>query len=180
MLIELFIVPIILIATWQIVLLSVMGVILVALIALIIAGRKMQKKQEAAEANIENGAQTYTMLIIDKKIMKLCDAGFPEIVMTQTPKYLRKRKVPVVKAKVGPKVLSLMCDAKIFDQIPVKKEIKGTLNGIYLFRASGLRGPLETPKEKPGFFKRLYLKAQKQVDAANKEAGKDSKKGSKK
>ena len=32
--------------------------------------------------------------------------------------------MPIVKAKVGPKVMSLICDDKIFDSIPVKQEAR--------------------------------------------------------
>lgn len=155
-------------ATWTTVLLIVLGVVIVIFIVLIILGNKMQKRQEQTEANIMNGAQTVSMLIIDKKRMKMKEAGFPDVVLQGTPKYLRGTKVPVVKAKVGPQVHSLMCDPKIFDNIPVKKEVKATINGIYIIKVQGLRGPLEAPAEKVGFFKRLLKKAQKKVDEANK------------
>ncbi|MCR5824337.1 MAG: hypothetical protein K6G60_07910 [Lachnospiraceae bacterium] len=155
-------------ATWSIVLIVVAAVLLAALIALVIIGNRMQKKQEAAEANIMNGAQTVSMLIIDKKKMKITEAGFPDIVVQQTPWYLKHSKVPVVKAKVGPQVHSLMCDAKIFDNVPVKKEVKAVVNGMYIIKVMGLRGPLEAPQEKKGFFKRLLNKAQKETEAAKK------------
>lgn len=77
-------------------------------------------------------AQTVNMLIIDKKKMKLKEANLPSAVLENTPKYLRRTKVPVVKAKVGPRVMTLMCDAKIFDLIPIKKEVKATVSGIYI------------------------------------------------
>ena len=108
----------------------VLGVILVALIILALVGRKLQKKQDAAQANIMAGAQYYSIMVIDKKRMKLSEAGFPQIILDQTPKWLRGRKVPVVKAKVGPKVASLMCDDKVFDKITVKREVKALMNGI--------------------------------------------------
>ena len=89
-----------------------------------------------------------TILVIDKKKMKLKDAGFPAIVLEQTPKYLRGSKVPVVKAKIGPKVMSLMCEPKIFDLIPVKKEVKAVMNGIYIIDVKGMRGGLAEKPEK--------------------------------
>ena len=98
------------------------------------------------------------MLIIDKGRIRLKDAGFPPIVLENTPKYLRRSKVPVVKAKVGPKVLTLMCDAQVYPTIPVKKEVKATVSGIYITGVKGLRGPLETPEKKKGFFARLRNK----------------------
>lgn len=98
------------------------------------------------------------MLIIDKGRVRLRDAGFPPIVVENTPKYLRRSKVPVVKAKVGPKVMTLMCDAQIYPIIPVKKEVKATISGIYITGVKGLRGPLDTPEKKKGFFARLRNK----------------------
>lgn len=75
-------------------------------------------------------------------------AGFPSIVLESTPKYLRRSKVYVVKAKVGPKIMTFMCDDKVFPLIPVKKEVKATVSGIYITAVRGVRGPLEAPKKK--------------------------------
>ncbi len=147
--------------TWQIVLLVVLVVVVAALVALYIFGSKMQKKSETAQADMMAGAQTYSILVIDKKMMKLKEAGFPKIVLDQTPKYLRGSKVPVVKAKIGPKVATLMCDAKIYDLIPVKKEVKAVMNGIYIIDVKGLRTGLDSKPEKQGFFKRLAAKVKK-------------------
>ena len=168
------------IPTWSIVTIIILVILIAAFIALAIAGSKMQKKQQEAEANMMVGAQTVSMLIIDKKKMKLADAGFPDIVLQQTPWYLKRSKVPVVKAKVGPQVHSMMCDAKIFDSIPVKKEVKAVINGIYIISVKGLRGPLEAPEEKQGFFKKLLKKAQKKVDEGNKALEAEKAKNSKK
>lgn len=152
------------------VLLIILGVMLVALIVLGFVGRKMQKKQEASQEQIRAGAQTVSMLIIDKKMMKMRDAGFPQVVMDQTPKYLRRAKVPVVKAKIGPKVASLMCDNKIFDLIPVKREVKVLMNGIYIIDVKSARGGLETPEPKKSFLKRMTAKLQNKKEKLDKEA----------
>lgn len=147
--------------TWSIVVLVILGILVAAFIALLIYSNKMQKKSEAAEANMKAGAQTYSILVIDKKKMKLKDAGFPKLVVDQTPKYLRGSKVPVVKAKIGPKVATLMCDVKIFDSIPVKKEIKAVMNGIYIIDVKGLRSGLDVKPEKQGFIAKLKAKVSK-------------------
>lgn len=159
----------------------VLGVVLLALIILSLIGRKLQKKSDAAQANITAGAQYYSIMVIDKKRMKLSEAGFPQIIVDQTPKWLRGRKVPVVKAKIGPKIASLMCDEKVFDKVPVKKEVKAFMNGIYIVDVKGLRSGLDTKPEKKKFFARLRDKAQKAVDDSKKQAkatpgGIDSKK----
>ena len=93
-------------------------VILVVLAAIIAAlyflGKKAQKRQSEQQAQIDAMKQTVSMLIIDKKRMKLRDAGLPQVVIDQTPKWARGSKLPVVKAKVGPQIMSLICDEKIF------------------------------------------------------------------
>lgn len=64
------------------------------------------------------------MLVIDKKRMPLKDSGLPQMVIDQTPKLMRRSKLPIVKAKVGPKINILIADEKVFDLIPVKKRSK--------------------------------------------------------
>ena len=54
--------------------------------------------------------------------------------------------------------MTLMCDAEIFPLIPVKKEVKATVSGIYITGVKGLRGSLDTPQKKKGFFARLRNK----------------------
>jgi hypothetical protein len=144
--------------TWMIVTLVIVLVVTAALIALYIVGSKMQKKQEKAQADMQVGAQTYSILVIDKKKMKLKEAGFPAIVLEQTPKYLRNSKVPVVKAKIGPKVMSLMCEPKIYDLIPIKKEVKVVMNGIYIIDVKGARGGLAEKPEKLTFMQKVKAK----------------------
>ena len=45
---------------------------------------------------------------------------------------LRRSKLPIVKAKVGPRVMSFICDAAIFDTVPIKKEVKAVISGLYI------------------------------------------------
>ena len=105
---------------WLIIVLVVMVAVLVVLYFL---GKRAQKKQEEQQAHIYQYRQNVTMLVIDKKKVRLKDAGLPDMVMEKTPKLMRLSKVPVVKAKVGPQIMTFICDAAIFDQVPVKKEV---------------------------------------------------------
>lgn len=132
-------------------------VLVIALIVLYFVGKKMQKKQDESQAQMQAASQTATILVIDKKRMKLKDAGLPKIVLENTPKYLRGSKVPIVKAKIGPKIMSLMCDEKIFPVLPVKKELKVVLSGIYIMDVKG-RGVLDNPQEKLSWWQRTKLK----------------------
>ena len=141
--------------TWTIALPVITAVLLIALVVLYFFGKKAEKKQAEQQEKLDAVAQNVTMLIIDKKRMKLKEAGFPAMVVENTPRYLRGSKVPVVKAKVGPKIMTLMCEESIFPLIPVKKEVKAVVSGIYITNVKGLRGALEAPKKKKGFFARF-------------------------
>ncbi len=141
-----------------IVLLVILVVLIAACIALYFFGKKAEKRQAEQQAQMEAIAQTIPMLIIDKGKLKLKESGLPAAVIESTPKYLRRSKVPIVKAKVGPKIMTLMCDASIYPLIPVKKEVKATVSGIYITGVKGVRGNLEAPEEKKGFFARLLKK----------------------
>ena len=142
-------------STLTIVLLVILVVLIAALIALYFFGKKAQKKQEEQQAQIEAAKQTVSMLIIDKKKMRLKDAGLPAAVLEQTPKMLRRSKMPIVKAKVGPKVMTLICDAQIYDSIPTKKEVKAVVSGLYITGVKGLRGSNEPAPKKKKFWDRF-------------------------
>lgn len=138
-----------------IVLIVILVVLIIALVALYIFGKKAEKKQAAQREQMEAAAQVISMLIIDKKKMKLKEAGLPAVVLENTPKYLRRTKVPVVKAKVGPKIMTLMCENKVFEVIPVKKEVKAVVSGLYITGIKSVRGgSIEQPQKKKGFFSR--------------------------
>lgn len=165
--------------TGTIISLIILAVLIILLIALYFFGKKAQKKQEAQQSQLEATAQTISMLVIDKKRMPLKDAGLPQMVIDQTPKLLRRSKLPIVKAKVGPKVMTLICDEKIFDSVPVKKEVRAVVSGIYITSVKGLRGPLEQPAKKKGFRQKLQDKAAKmqaQLKEEETATGKNNKK----
>lgn len=135
--------------TFTIVLLVILVVLIAACIALYFFGKRAEKKQAEQQEQMDAAAQTVSMLIIDKKKMKLKEAGFPSVVLENTPKYLRRTKVPVVKAKIGPRIMTLMCDAKVFEVIPVKKEVKAVVSGIYITSLKSVRGgSIEAPQKK--------------------------------
>ena len=119
-------------STFWNVLLIILFVLVVLLVILYFVGRKLQKKQAIQQEQMEAAKQTVTMLIIDKKKMKIKDSGLPAMVIEQTPKLMRRTKLPIVKAKVGPRVMTLVCDARIYDLIPLKKTVKATVSGIYI------------------------------------------------
>lgn len=155
-----------LVSTGWIIAIVVIVVITAILAVLYFLGKKAQKKQDEQQALMEENKQTISMLIIDKKRMKMKESGLPQMVIDQTPKLMRGAKLPIVKAKVGPQILSLVSDEKIFDSIPVKKEVKAVVSGIYILGVKGLHGkPQTAPQKKKGWFKRAVEKAQEKAGA---------------
>lgn len=152
--------------TWSIVLIVIAVVLIAVIAALYFLGKKAQKRQAQQQEMLEANKQTVSMLIIDKKRMKLRDSGLPQAVIDQTPKAMRGSKLPIIKAKAGPQILSLICDEKIFDSVPVKKEVKAVVSGIYVLSVRGLHGKTETPPpKKKSRFKQLVEAAQEKAGA---------------
>lgn len=143
-------------STFTIVMIVILIVLIAACIALYFFGKRAEKRQAEQQEQMDAAAQTVSMLVIDKKKMKLKEAGLPAVVLENTPKYLRRTKVPVVKAKIGPRIMTLMCDNKVFEVIPVKKEVKAIVSGLYITGIKSVRGgSIEQPqKKKKGFFRR--------------------------
>ena len=153
-------------STGTIVLIVILVILAAALVALYFFGKKMQKKQEEQQQQIDAYKQTVSMLVRDKKRMRMKESGLPQAVIDQTPKLMRRSKLPIVKAKVGPQIVSLVADEKIFDDIPVKKEVKAVVSGIYITSVKGMHGKVNVPNtKKKSKFKQLLEKAQEKAGA---------------
>jgi len=154
---------------WQI--LIIVGAAAAAVILfLYFRGKKAMKQQEETYAKMDETKQMVSMLIIDKKKMKIKDSGLPDIVYQQMPKTARLRNFPIVKAKVGPRIMTFIAEPEVFESLPVKKEVKAYVSGLYIISVKGIRGNLEETKkqkkarmkkeknEKSGFFNDLLKK----------------------
>ena len=159
-----------------IVLLVILVILIGVLIALYFYGKKLTKRQTEQQAQIEATKQVISMLVIDKKKLPLKESGLPEVAIKSTPWLMRRSKVPIVKAKIGPRIMNLIADEKIFDLIPVKKEIKAEVAGMYIVGVKGLRGGLEAPVKKKGFWARIRSKAMDTVQKDSAERAKQAKK----
>lgn len=155
----------------------VLGIIAIVLAILLVVlyflGKNLQKKQESQQEAMDAAAQQMNLYIIDMKMMKAMDANLPKMVTEQIPKYMRRAKLPIVKAKVGPRVMSLICDAKVFDTIAPKQEVKATVSGLYITAAKRIRGPIvETDPKKR---KEQRKQEKKEAKKAAREAKKNQK-----
>ncbi len=142
-------------AFWEIVMIILL-IVLVVLAVLYFLGRRMQKKQADATVQMDAMKQTVSMLIIDKKRLKVKDSGLPQSAIDRTPKYLRWTKLPIVKAKVGPRIMVLAADRNVWEVLPVKQEVKVEISGIYIMSIKSVRsGSIQAPQKKKGLLARI-------------------------
>ena len=146
---------------WGWLMIGIAVVLIAALVFLFIYGRKLQRKQDEAEKQMEAMKQQVSILVIDKQKKKMIESGLPDAVIQQTPKYSRRMKVPVVRAKIGPRVMNLIADAKVYEILPVKKTCTVTISGIYITELKSVRGGSvpKLPEKKKGFMARMRYKA---------------------
>ena len=120
-------------------------VFLVSIIALLLgvgvyflnkwAGKRSAQQQEM----VQQHKQTMSIYVIDKKKDKLTNANFPKAMADQIPRLGRIMKMPLVKAKIGPQIHTLIADKKVFDALPLKKTVKVELAGMYIVSMAGMK-----------------------------------------
>ena len=146
---------------WAWLLIGIGALLVAAIVFIYIRGRKMQQQQAEAKKKMEEAKQTVTMLVIDKQKKRMNEAGLPDEVMKQVPVYARRFKVPVVKAKIQTRIMTLLADDKVFEILPVKKQVTCTVSGMYITELKSVRGGSvpKLPEKKKGFMQRLREKA---------------------
>ena len=135
---------------WWLIMIIVIVVALAIMFVLYRVGDKLQKKQSAQREQMAEAAQPRNMLIIDKKMLPMKDAGLPKMVMEQTPKRYQKAKLPIAKVKVGPQIMNMICDDAIFDELPTRGEVKAMVSGIYIISVKSVRGKKVAQEEETG------------------------------
>ena len=125
----------------------IISVIVVIIIALMYHfGRKNYAKNLEAQSFINQYKTVTPILVIDKRFEKPSPQNLPKYIYEKLPKTSHIRKMPIVKAKVGPQITTLLCDKNVYDVLPSKKTIKVELAGIYISRVIGMN--LEDKKKK--------------------------------
>ena len=135
---------------WWLIMIIVIVVALAIMFVLYRVGDKLQKKQSAQREQMVEAAQPMNMLIIDKKMLPMKDAGLPKMVMEQTPKRYQKAKLPIAKVKVGPQIMNMICDDAIFEELPTRGEVKAMVSGIYIISVKSVRGKKVAQEEETG------------------------------
>jgi len=128
-------------------------IIVVAIVAIIIVGlyflnRWAYKKIDNQQAIIDKAKVLTTIYVIDKKKDKITNIKMPKAVVTQMPKIYKLMKMRFVQAKIGPQIITLICDKNVFDAIPVKKTVKVDIAGLYIVGMPGLKTKKELKQAK--------------------------------
>ena len=103
------------------------------------AGQRAATQQEMVAQHKQSAA----IYVIDKKKDKITNANFPKAVAEQIPRMSKIMKVPLVKAKIGPQIMTLVCDDNVFDALPVKKTVTVDIAGAYIVGMKGMKTKME-------------------------------------
>lgn len=133
-----------------IIILIVAVVIIAILVGLYFWGRNLQKKYEEQQALIDQNKQQVQIFVIDKKKDKITNVKLPKQVREQFPKRYQKKKMPIVIAKIGPQITTLLCDEKIYEDLPIKKQVKVELAGLFIVGIKGPKAENTSNKSKKG------------------------------
>ena len=128
------------------VLIIVTVVLVIILAGLYYFNKVSMRKMVQAQDFIENNRTTVQIFVIDKKQEKPSLTNLPKAVYEQMPKTTKMRKANLVRAKIGPQIVTLVCDKPVYSVLPVKKNVKVDLAGIYIVGITGMK--LENKKKK--------------------------------
>lgn len=117
---------------WLIIIIVVVSVAAVGGLAFFFI-RKAVKKRMAEQTEIVNqNKMVISLFVIEKKKAKINEVNLPKSVVDQIPKMLKMKKLSIVTAKIGPQVMPLICDDKVFNDIPEKTNVKVEIAGIFI------------------------------------------------
>ena len=123
-------------------------IILIVVVGIVFVGlyyfsKWSQKKMVEQQKMITATSQQLTIYVIDKKRDKVKNTNLPKAVMEQMPKRANLMKMHFVKAKVGPQIMTLISDKAVWNALPLKKNVKVDVSGIYITSMKGMKSKEE-------------------------------------
>lgn len=150
---------------WIVLIVIIIGAVFVGLYFL---NKWAYKKMDTQQTLINKMKNSMSIYVIDKRRDKITNVNMPKAVIEQMPKIYKKMKMCFVQAKIGPQIMTLICDKKVFAAIPVKKNVKAEIAGIYIVSVAGMKTPQELKAIKKE--KKAKEKAERKAKAADKKA----------
>ncbi len=111
----------------------ILGVVLAGVgVGIYFLRKRMKSKMADQQGLVDQHKVATSILVLEKKKERISKANMPKSVIDQVPAIYKVKKVPIVKAKIGPQVMDLLCDEDIFDKLPEKKSVRVDLAGIFI------------------------------------------------
>lgn len=117
--------------------------IIIIILALIFVGmyylnKRGMRRMIQAQDFIDQNRTTVQIFVIDKRQEKPSPSNMPKVVYEQMSKAAKMRKTNLVRAKVGPQIVTLMCDKPVYNALPTKKNVKVDIAGMYIVSIAGM------------------------------------------
>ena len=103
------------------------------------AGKRVADQQDM----VEKTKQSASIYVIDMRRDKAANVNLPKVVMDNLPRTAKIMKMYFVKAKIGPQIVTLMCEKTVFNALDVKKTFQVELAGIYIASVKGMKTKYE-------------------------------------
>ena len=130
-------------AGWIDILLIVIVVLGAIVAGLYFLNRWAAKRVAAQQDMVEKTKQSASIYVIDMKRDKAANVTLPKVVMDNLPRTSKLMKMYFVKAKIGPQIVTLMCEKTVFNALDVKKTFQVELAGIYIASVKGMKTKYE-------------------------------------
>ena len=128
---------------WVDILLIIILVLGLIVGALYLLNRWAAKRMAAQQDMVESSKQSASIYVIDMRRDKAANVTLPKVVTDNLPRTARLMKMYFVKAKVGPQIVTLMCEKNVYNALDVKKTFQVELAGIYIANVKGMKTKYE-------------------------------------
>lgn len=127
---------------------SDIALIAILVVVLVVAGffflnRWAYKKMDEQQAMINQQKMKQTAYVIDKKHDRITNVHMPKMVMDNIPKRAKLMKMYFAQVKIGPQILTLICDKNVYNALPLKKNVKIEIAGLYIVNVIGMKSAEE-------------------------------------
>ncbi|MCL2576600.1 MAG: hypothetical protein FWE27_00920 [Defluviitaleaceae bacterium] len=123
-------------------------IILVVGVAIYFLNSWAGKKQAQQNEMVAQHKQTVSIYVIDKKKDKITSANLPKAMTEQMPRLGRMFKMPLVKVKIGPQIMTMICEEATFKALPVKKTVTVEIAGAYIVGMKGMKTKMELAEQR--------------------------------
>ncbi|MDR1706280.1 MAG: hypothetical protein LBS19_16595 [Clostridiales bacterium] len=129
------------------IMLIVLAVVVALGAGLYFLNRWASKKQVDQQNLIDKTKQQAQIYVIDKKHDKAANVTLPKAVTENMPRMSKVMKMYFAKCKVGPQIITMMCDKRVYDYLEPKKTYKAEVAGIYIVNVKGMKTAAEMKEQ---------------------------------